>query len=359
MPITAYEVDFLPVGEETRSGDAILFRYVEDGNYKIILIDGGYQSTGKKIIEHLDKHYASRTIDHVICSHLDQDHIGGLQEVIENCSVGTFWINHPLNYTTQDMLAQETDRNRFSRADAEVADELVGVANSQHIPIDRPLYGKRIGPFSVCSPSESFFCALVTGDFIRQSYSPLDMLGETFHAFMELVISDWSEDRLFRLPETSVCNESSTVLYANPMANERVLFTADAGIEALTRTAEVLRNDYAFLPGSLSLIQIPHHGSRHNVNSAVLNSLLGSIQLSDLVSSGNIIGTAIASVAAKAMDDPKDQHPRFSVRNAFRRRGYACYTSVNGCIHHSRNLWDRGWPSSEALPFSSHEESLE
>jgi hypothetical protein len=49
MNITGFEIDFLPVGEKSASGDAILFRCIDDnGVYTVILIDGGYAETGKK-----------------------------------------------------------------------------------------------------------------------------------------------------------------------------------------------------------------------------------------------------------------------------------------------------------------------
>ena len=113
MAITGYEIDFLPVGEESASGDAILFRYKEDGEFKVILIDGGHKEshgvkTSDTILSHLRKNYFPDAtennemhIEHIVCSHPDSDHVGGLQEIMEQCSVGTFWINNPLDYTSK------------------------------------------------------------------------------------------------------------------------------------------------------------------------------------------------------------------------------------------------------------------
>ena len=97
MAITGFEIDFLSVGEKTDSGDAILFRYEENGRYKVILIDGGHKysdgvKTSDTIMNHMRKYYfpmvasnAEMVIDHIICSHPDNDHVGGLPEIMETC----------------------------------------------------------------------------------------------------------------------------------------------------------------------------------------------------------------------------------------------------------------------------------
>jgi len=36
-----YEIDFLPVGNGDKSGDAILIRWQDNEKYKIMIVDGG------------------------------------------------------------------------------------------------------------------------------------------------------------------------------------------------------------------------------------------------------------------------------------------------------------------------------
>ena len=52
-----FDIDFLPVGDESQSGDAIIIRYgdllSEPVKQKVILIDGGFKDTSKKIINHI------------------------------------------------------------------------------------------------------------------------------------------------------------------------------------------------------------------------------------------------------------------------------------------------------------------
>ncbi|GAK17676.1 hypothetical protein JCM19053_1312 [Vibrio sp. JCM 19053] len=102
-----YEIDFLGVGEESKSGDAIALRY---GNLHgprdeqtVVVIDGGFQSTSSKIIDHITTCFGTSKVDLVINTHADQDHINGLEMVLNELEVQELWI-HQLGYTTKGLL---------------------------------------------------------------------------------------------------------------------------------------------------------------------------------------------------------------------------------------------------------------
>ena len=331
MAITGYEIDLLSVGEESKSGDAILFRYKEDGADKVILIDGGHEKSGnvktsETILNHMRKYYypgasadSDMRIDHIICSHPDSDHVGGLQEIMEKCDVGTLWINNPIDYTSKSNLAEDSNNDSFSKLNAETVEELIKVAGENSVTVDCPLQGKKIGPLIVASPSEEFYKALVKGELSRQGEE-----NASFKSFAEKIIqwivALWDDDHLKDYPATSVCNESSTVLFSELVDRSYpVLLTADAGIEALSRAYDYLVARHNFRSGSLYFMQIPHHGGRHNVNTETLNNLLGK-KISQ--GSGEERGWAIASVAKEAIEYPKK-----AVTNAFITRGYSCVST--------------------------------
>jgi hypothetical protein len=48
-----YEIDFLPVGNGDKSGDAIAVRYGEPGNYKVMVVDGGTKESGQALVAHI------------------------------------------------------------------------------------------------------------------------------------------------------------------------------------------------------------------------------------------------------------------------------------------------------------------
>ena len=331
MAITGFEIDFLPVGEKSASGDAILFRYKEDGEYKIILIDGGHKEsdgvkTSDRILKHLRTYYypdvasdKEMRIDHIICSHPDNDHVGGLQEVMEQCNVTTLWVNDPTDYVTHSNLADESNADSFCKGDADTVTELIEVADGNAINVKSPKQGAQIGPLVVASPSSAFYSNLVKGNLVRQGDERASFKSKFIRAVTK-VVSLWSEDKLKDYPATSVCNESSTILYGKLMDEPyHILLTADAGIEALSRAYDYLEEKTGFSSESLTFIQIPHHGGRHNVNVDVLDNLLGK-----KIPQGNEAkrGISLVSVAKEAADYPKK-----AVSNAFLTRGYKCFST--------------------------------
>ncbi len=81
-PAKQLKVHFIDVGQ----GDAIL---VQTPNGKNMLIDGGKESAGKKVTAFL-KAKGVKTLDVVIATHPDADHIGGLNEVLRTFPVKQF-----------------------------------------------------------------------------------------------------------------------------------------------------------------------------------------------------------------------------------------------------------------------------
>jgi hypothetical protein len=67
-----YEIDFLPVGDGARSGDAIALRY---GNLEgaraeqtVIVIDGGFTDDGAALVELIKTHYGTEHVDIVLAT---------------------------------------------------------------------------------------------------------------------------------------------------------------------------------------------------------------------------------------------------------------------------------------------------
>ena len=91
----SYEIDFLSVGEESQSGDAIALRYGNlDGprnEQRVIVIDGGFSDDGTALVEHIKRYYKTDAVDIVVSTHPDQDHVSGLAMVLEEMQVGQLW----------------------------------------------------------------------------------------------------------------------------------------------------------------------------------------------------------------------------------------------------------------------------
>src|SRR5688572_5263922 len=97
------EIDFLPVGEENKSGDAIALRFgmYENRGWKsqtIFIIDGGDSDSGDALVRHVREVYKSDKVDRVILTHPDRDHASGLRNVIEELKVDKIWMHRPWNH---------------------------------------------------------------------------------------------------------------------------------------------------------------------------------------------------------------------------------------------------------------------
>ena len=138
-----YEVDFMPVGEGERSGNAICIRYSLDQgtSWNIGVIDGGTLESGEKLCEHIIKYYNSEKIDFLVNSHPDQDHSSGLTYVLENMKVKKVIMNCPWEYgsfifecVNDGRVTKESLKNRLIEGQP-YAYKIYELAKEKNIPI--------------------------------------------------------------------------------------------------------------------------------------------------------------------------------------------------------------------------------
>jgi beta-lactamase superfamily II metal-dependent hydrolase len=223
------------------------------------------------------------------------------------------------------------------------------VHQSQDTP---PFQGEQIGAFTVLSPTRETYL-----DLIIQSEKTPETVNDTtksesFSSILEEGIrylrSMWGVE-IFPEDGTSAENEMSVVQYA--YLNEKsILLTGDAGRRALEDAGVYAKGHRFVLPG-VDRFQVPHHGSRHNVSTEVLNTWLGPKrpQNSD---QGDSSPTAIIS----ASKDDKD-HPRKSVVRALIHRGYRVVQTKGQTLRTQANAPDRaGWVSAQTLIYPEEQE---
>jgi hypothetical protein len=97
-----YEIDFLPVGEGEKGGDAISFRYSSDGeNWFVGVIDGGTKASGQALCEYIQEFYGTNVVNIAISTHPDADHASGLVEVIETMEVRQLLMHRPWEHVDE------------------------------------------------------------------------------------------------------------------------------------------------------------------------------------------------------------------------------------------------------------------
>jgi len=356
-----FEIDFLDV-ESTKSGDAITIRY-QLGNVEYIhVVDGGFQSTGEKIVSHIKKYYGNPSyIDSVVVTHNDADHAGGLRTVLEEFTVNELWMLRPWLYAGEiiDRFTRFTSVENLEKRLKEIYSNLAAleeVAIERNIPIYAPFQGATIGAFAVMSPTkERYLDLIVESDKTPESIeeSTKSALGLLAGAFGEAVAkaasylrAAWGEE-VFSTEETSVENEMSVIQYAN-ICNSKILLTGDAGRSGLTEAANYAPLINLVLPG-IDRFQVPHHGSRRNVSTEILDRWLGE-RLSQTPSNAKF--SALISSALKDKD-----HPRKAVVRALIHRGGAVYsTEGNELCSYGGDAPNRGWGTATPATYPEEQE---
>jgi len=357
-----FEIDFLDV-ESKKSGDAIPLRYELNGVTWIHLVDGGYQACGEKIINHLRTYYTNQSyIDKAIVTHPDGDHAGGLRTVLQEVEVRELWMLRPwlyaeeliprfANYTSVDSL-----RRRLKAVYPNLA-TLEELALEKNIPIREPFQGATIGAFTVLAPSKTRYLDLIveserTPESVEEaeetSVAALGRFVEKIAAkAINLLRAAWGEE-VFSTNETSAENEMSVIQYAN-LCGQRILLTGDAGRAALTEAADYAPNAGLYLPG-IDRFQVPHHGSRRNVSTEILDRWLG-----ERLSTKPLLGQEkFHALISAAKED--EAHPRKAVVRALWHRGGTVVTTESGDLRTGYNAPPRNWGAAQPLDYPEEQE---
>jgi beta-lactamase superfamily II metal-dependent hydrolase len=350
------EIDFLGV-ETAKSGDAIALRYSIGGIPSIHVVDGGYLETGKQIVEHLSSYYSTDRIDHLVLTHPDQDHANGLRIVIEQCKVGTLWMNRPWIYAEELLerfptYTSVTALRNELRSVYGASAALEELAIEKGIAIKAPFQGELIGQFRVLTPTKERFLDLVVQSSKTPKAASEGLLAEVtggllkaFKAAANLVKSAWGQE-YFPAEGTSSENEMSVVQHIS-VSNRSFLLTGDTGRDGLTDSANFAEYIGIDLPGVFAF-QVPHHGGRHNVSTETLDRWLGA-RLEQPPTTTN--WNAVCS-SAKADED----HPRKSVVRAMLHRGAHFAATEGRTVRIAIGIDREGW---KEIPQSNYPEEQE
>lgn len=358
-----FEIDFLPVGNGERSGDAIALRYGENGAYTIQVVDGGDLEAGEAMVGHINAYYGQPShISFVVVTHGDDDHTSGVRRVLENFEVGALIMNRPWLYAAEiihhfnDARWTVDGLTRRLRDDFPILTELEGLAEEHGVPIYEAFQGTTYGAFTILAPTRERYLQLIP-HFSRTPAArnaPPSGLGgllartlEQAQGAMEWIGETWLGETLEEGVETSASNESSVVQFAD-LGGKKILLTADAGLVSLREAADYMAALGYQLPG-LDFVQIPHHGSRHNVSPSILDRWIGPKL--------NFIGQKRNAYAYASVGKECTTHPRLKVRNAFIRRGFDIAATKGMGKYYFNNLPLRpGWEPVSPMEFSARVE---
>lgn len=324
IKIMNYEVDILAVGDETKckSGDAIALRFGEfDGDLTkqyVVVIDGGFEGSGDKLVNRIIKEYGTYYVDLVISTHPDSDHINGLSVILEKLTVGELWIHTPWNLSediknlaeNRNLEVLSTDKRRKLIKSLQAAYDLEKLAIQKKINVVEPFEGtsKFNNVVHVLGPSLDYYYELVSGiDGSKQS-----LIKSSMTKVKNLIIETWNKDELTDPDENAVNSRNNSSVITLLQLDKAFLFVGDSGVQALTKAVDYAESKSYDLTSKIIYQQIPHHGSKRNLGPTLLNRIVGPI-----LDEGK--KTSKIAIISAAPNHPK--HPSQRVRNALIRRG--------------------------------------
>ncbi|MDP3988059.1 MAG: MBL fold metallo-hydrolase [Candidatus Levybacteria bacterium] len=345
-----YEIDYIPVGTGEKGGDAIVFRYGDFSDITkqyVVVIDGGTKDSGKLLVEHIKQYYGTTHVDLIIASHLHNDHISGLTEVLENLTVTKIAVHCPWDHTlaikkmtnTTSTLGKLQTKLEKSLSGLST---LVDLAESKKIPVIQPFQGEKIlGSLYVLGPSKAYYQQLLANFGVTPEVKEEHRIDKMISTAKEAItwvaealnIETLTDDYLDTDPE----NNSSLVLLL-VCDGKKFLFTGDAGKDAIGKVIEYT-DAINFELSGLDFFDAPHHGSKRNLGPTILNKLKPKQTF----------------ISCPPQGDPK--HPSRKVINALLRRDSAIHTNKHGftlCYPSANAPVRQGWKS--ATPESFYEQ---
>lgn len=300
-------------------GDCIVVSVGKENQYNL-LIDGGFALTYKNHLKSEIQRIKERRqkIDLIVCTHMDNDHISGLVQVLKDTDSGyikNIWYNGFLQIVNSKFYSQEdntyTDRDNklletiISQGTVSDAEQEVGInegmslgvlIEEKNIPLNTITGGQAICSeliesrneilpnlfVTVLGPSKSNIIEVEDywkKDMVSRNYmfrvSNKIKLTEAFEYQLERIKYIYASER-YKISENedlekyigdltemdeSIVNRSS-ISFILEHDNKKYLFLGDAVIdEAVLRNIEnVVGFKYRF-----SAIKLPHHGSRYNI----------------------------------------------------------------------------------------------
>ncbi len=319
-----YYLDCIEI-KSSKNGACSIFYSDIDGKTFINLTDAGYQSTFEDVSSHINEFYGESVVfNNVIATHNDNDHCSGLINILETYEVDNLWMLRPWKYADEliDRFSRFTSVENLEKRLRDVYSNLAAledIAVEKGIPIHEPFQGRYIGNALVLAPTKERFLDLIvesekTPDAVKSFASDGLLRGfvEGIERAINFIRGLWGEEN-FPSQGTSAENEMSVVQFIScPQYN--FMLTGDAGREGLTEALDYLEVLYGTVP-QIDFFEVPHHGSRRNLSTELLDRLFGE-RLSEQSSESSSRFSAV--VHSCRLDST---HPRKVVIRAIHHRG--------------------------------------
>jgi beta-lactamase superfamily II metal-dependent hydrolase len=283
------EVDMLSLGD----ADSIIVTKYENGFPHRILIDGGSGKSAEVVVDFMLRRKVTEFFA-LICTHAHKDHAKGLIKIVQDKRIKfqTATFNDIRHHIATEALRRASASNDGVGEVVETTKELSAALSARNIPIYSGIAGNGVAKWpkmTVLGPSLDFYRKALE-DFTKVDLpipAPFSSLGSILGGnsssalgltgirapypnllippppnantvdLSSLLKGALSRSSVKEEPKTQPFNNTSMILGVE-FAGQRLLFTADAGSEALDRIPPEWKN--------LAWMQVPHHGSDGNLS---------------------------------------------------------------------------------------------
>ena len=271
-----YEVHILDVGD----ADAIVIKYraTEQSPLVTAVVDAGNLGNGQKVLDCIGKSDDGKYhVDYAFCTHPDKDHKGGFfdmfsdrRAVISNFCAFDPWeylSSRDFTYINKISNAKERARAMFNHpTDATL--NLLDIAENRGVKqqISKGSYCTKI-PLRVLGPSDDLYRECAIG--MAENFAEITDEPE-FEVYDENAIPDESSARsiIDEDDDTSIPNRSSLILLFEPSDGRKFLLPGDANCASIKAVIDECGEQ---LHGCT--LKVPHHGSKHNLTTEIIDSL--------------------------------------------------------------------------------------
>lgn len=275
MAYEGYEIEMLPLGD----ADCILLTEWVPGQKQekyFTLIDGGLKRNYPYIRDFLKAHEV-KTIQNLVSSHPDVDHVNGLVALVEEeqFTIEHAWVHDPAQHTdiaetqrTLEKVAAEGNRAFYKLASLRASAALLTALQARPtITLHEPFSDddSYIGSLTVCGPTREYY-----REQLRR-FRDRDAFWSDEEAIKRADCSiDYQKIAGCLLPQNPPppSPENSTSLVCKlRYGRQTLLFTGDASVEAINQAVQYGRIEHC------QWMQIPHHGSRKNMSQEIVDML--------------------------------------------------------------------------------------
>ena len=269
----SYEVTIIAVGD----ADAIVVNYHDGTRWWTAIIDAGNVGDGYKIkgyVKHVENNIY--VIDYAFCTHPDKDHKGGFFDLLtdQQVHICNFIIRRP------DTLMRNDRRKLFYKTGLleyaakavynhpiDPTRNLIDEANA-YSQLKEPVLGNDVPgmPLAVIGPRQQFFqdaCYEMAINFVELE----DESDAENYAEDEYPPEEDAKSVMDEVKEESPTNKSSLIILFHP-ENRRFLLAGDS-CSATLKDAVI---EYPQLIQGC-VLKVPHHGSKHNLTTEVIDLL--------------------------------------------------------------------------------------